>query len=106
MFNKRNKLEKWMDKQLKLMPQNLDHGELVTLKYGIRTLLALGTTPITECEFGSEQKINGENPHYWLVNNTQNIKVRLFPWLSIIGDDRITGIGKDGKYFKYTLVKL
>ena len=94
--------ENWLNTPLIIETR---HGNLEgTIKYGVRLPIRPGNIPLQECEANSREKIEGEKPAYWFVNESQSVKVKLLT--QSLKKDRITGLGKDVGIFKYTIKKI
>ena len=80
------------------------YGEIEgTIKYGIRPPISSGTTPLVECDLNSKKEIDGEVPTYYFVNGNQSVKVRLLFNLPVTKENTVKGIGKDSRFFLYTI---
>jgi len=73
------------------------------IKYGVRLPMRPGTTPLHECELDSREKVEGQKPGYWFVNDEKALKIKLFTH-SVIGGT-ISGIGYDTCIIKYNITK-
>jgi hypothetical protein len=98
---KANKLESWIN-----VPSVMEtrYGTIEgAVKYGVRLPMRPGITPLHDCEPKSNEKIEGETPGYWFINNDETTKVKLIAQL--VSQDKIRGIGYDQRYFFYTICK-
>lgn len=92
-------MDNWLNNPLIMQTK---HGNLEgTIKYGVRLPIRPATTPLRECELGSKEKIEGEKPAYWFVNDDKAIKVRLLT--KKVEEHVISGLGEDIKIFRYTI---
>ena len=98
---KESKLTKWLNTPLVLKTKSGNAEG--TIKCGVRLPICPGMTPLTECETGSTEKIEGVKPAYWFVNDDQSVKVKLITKNINYEKGTVSGIGKDSGLFKYTI---
>jgi len=97
--NKRKQLESWLNVPVTMEACNKNVEGMI--KYGVRLPIRSALIPLQECDVDSKEKIEGEKPAYWFVNDEKALKIKLFIYK--IKNGEIKGIGKDSDIFKYKI---
>lgn len=97
------KMQSWIDVPAILEVKSLNEKVNGQVQYGVRIPMKPAQTPLVNCKLSSTDRIYGEKPGYWFINNDLAIKVKLYTKKVNNEKGTITGIGRDTSFFRYLI---